>query len=489
MPSLLKSTAILAFARTTNFALVVFSPIFLVRILDPTSFGQYREFMVYAMLITGIAAFNKSNLLYFIPRDPAHTREYVSHTTLMTFVTSVAACLLLYLFHNILQENTSLNFVLPLIIYVFLFLNLDFLETYWIAKGQPDYVMYFSITRTVVRLSTVVGTAFVTKSVIAMIYALCAIEALRILVSALIMARAGILKLSSSKPLLEQQLAFVLPLGISGTLNYASQYVGQIAISAHIGVIALGIYTIANFQVPILNIVRGAIGDSIFPRMVREAVDQTREGLRLWKRANVAYTFLIIPYFAIVTWYADVLIPWIFTDKYIDAVPLFRVLALFLLTQCFEFSSPLRAIRRTRDLLAGTTLMLITNIAFILFFFRYLPDHAIFGPAAGIVAGNVVQTLYYGWRITGFYNVPISQLLKWKSLLIIVLCTVFACIPLLIGDYLTINDFIRLPLFSLLFVAVYYVAIRHFHLEEVETVIEAVSGRLRGRFNRDATSN
>jgi O-antigen/teichoic acid export membrane protein len=177
MPSLLKSTAILAFARTTNFALVVFSPILLVRILDPTSFGQYREFIVYAMLITGIASFNiKSNLLYFIPREPAYTKEYVSHTTLMTFVASVAACLLLYLFRDVLQANTSLNFVLPLIIYVFLFLNLDFLETYWIAKRNPDYVMYFSISRTVVRLGTVVGTAFLTKSVTAMVYALCAVE-------------------------------------------------------------------------------------------------------------------------------------------------------------------------------------------------------------------------------------------------------------------------------------------------------------------------
>jgi O-antigen/teichoic acid export membrane protein len=284
-------------------------------------------------------------------------------------------------------------------------------------------------------------------------------------------------------------MAFVLPLSISGTLNYASQYIGQIAISVHLGVLALGIYTIANFQVPILNIVRGAIGDSIFPRMVQEAIDQTKDGLRLWKRANVAYTFLIIPYFVIVMWYADVLIPWLFTDKFSDAVPLFRVLALFLLTQCFEFSSPLRAIRRTRDLLAGTTLMLITNIAFILFFFRYWPDHAIFGPAAGVVAGNVVQTLYYGWRITGFYHVPLGQLLKWRSLLSIILCTLVACIPLLVGDFLTINNFIRVPLFSILFGAVYYIAIRRVRLEEVETVVEAIADKVGRRIKQDAVSN
>jgi O-antigen/teichoic acid export membrane protein len=487
MPSLLKSTLVLAFARTTSFALVAFSPIFLVRILDPISFGQYREFMVYAMLITGIASLNiKSNLLVFIPRDPGHTRTYVGQTTLMTLVASIAACLLLYLFRDVLQANTSLNFFLPLILYVFLFLNLDILESYWIAEGQPSFVMYFSISRTAIRLFSVIGTAFLTQSVTAMLYALCAVEALRLFVSAFIMSRAGILKPSFSKPLLQQQLAFILPLSISGTLNYASQYIGQVAVSVHIGVVALGIYTIANFQAPILYIVRGAIGDSIFPSMVRQAVDQTKNGLRLWRRANVAYTFLVIPYFAIVTWYADILIPWIFTEKYSDSVPLFRVLALFLLTQCFEFSSPLRAIQKTPDLLAGTTLMLITNIAIILFFFRYLPGYAIFGPAAGVVAGNVVQTLYYGWRITAFYNVPLGQLLKWRSLVSVIACTLLACVPLLIGDLLAIADIVRVPLFSILFGLVYFSAIRQFRLEEVETVIDAISSRLRGRVNQNA---
>ena len=479
MPSLLKSTVILAFARTTNFALLVFSPIILVRVLDPNSFGQYREFVVYAMLIVGIAGFNiKSNLLFFIPHDPANTRVHVSHTTLMTLFASASACLVLYAFRDVLLENTSFDFFLPLIIYVLLFLNLNFLEEYWLAKGQPNFVMYFSIIRTAVRLGGVIGIAILTKSVINMLYALCVVEAIRIVVVVFIMARTGILKLSLDKPVLQQQLSFVIPLAISGSLNHTSLYIGQIAISVHLGVVALAIYTIANFQVPVLNIVRGAIGASIFPNMVRQAADHTSDRLRLWKRANIAYNSLIIPYFVIVTWYADVLIPWVFTDEYSDAVPLFRVLALFLLTQCFEFSSPLRAIRKTKDLLVGTALMLTTNVALILFFFRYLPDHAIFGPAVGVVTGNIVQTLFYGWRITDLYDVPLSQLLKWRSLALIGVCTLAACVPLLAGEFVTLNEFVRVPTFSILFAAVYYVAIRYVRLEEVETVIEAVTAKL-----------
>ncbi len=459
---------------------MVFSPIILVRVLDPTSFGQYREFVVYAMLITSIAAFSiKSNLLFFIPHDPANTRVHVSHTTLMTLFASASACLVLYAFRDVLLENTSFDFFLPLILYVLLFLNLDFLESYWLAKGQPNFVMYYSVVSTAVRLGGVIGTAILTKSVINMLYALCVVEAIRIVVVAFIMARTGILKLSLDKPVLQQQLSFVIPLGISGSLHHASQYIGQIAISVHLGVVALAIYTIANYQVPILNIVRGAIGDSIFPEMVRQAADETGDRLGLWKRANIAYTSLIIPFFAIVTWYADLLIPWIFTDEYSDAVPLFRILAVVMVIQCFEFSSPLRAIRKTTFLLLGNILMLATNVALIFLFFRYFSDVAIFGPAVGIICGYIVQLTFFGWCIMYFYDVPVRLLLKWRSLALIGLCTLAACLPLLAGEFVTLNEFIRVPIFSFLSVAVYLTTIRYFRLEEVETVIEAVTSKLR----------
>jgi O-antigen/teichoic acid export membrane protein len=436
--------------------------------------------MAYAMLITSIAAFNiKSNLLYFIPHDPKNKKTHVSHTTLMTLVASVVACLVLWVFRDTFLANTSFDFFLPLAIYILLFLNLDFLETYWLANKQPGNVMYFSVARTIVRLGGVIGTAIVTHSAVAMMYALCVIEVVRVIVVVFLMKYIGLLNISLHKSILQQQLSFVVPLGISGSLHYASLYIGQIAISMYLGVIALAIYTIANYQIPILNIIRGAIGDSIFPDMVTQANNRSGDRLALWKRANVAYASIIVPIFAIVAWYADILIPWVFTDKYVDAVPLFRVLATVMVIQCFEFSSPLRAISNTKMLLIGNILMLSTNVAVLLVFFRYFSEVAIFGPAVGIVSGYMVQLTYFGWAITENYNISVSQLLKWRSLAMIVLCTLAACVPLVAGEYVAINDFARLFVFSVLFCIVYWVTVRYMRLAEVETVIRALNSKLR----------
>lgn len=480
MSGLIKSSLILSFARVTNYALLLVSPILLVRILDPVSFGQYREFIAYAMLITSLGAFNiKSNILYFVPRDRDNTRTYISHTTLMALAGSVIVCFLLWLFRDLIVANTDLNFLLPLIVYVALFLNVDFITDYWLAEKQPKYVMYFTLVRTAVRLSGVIGVAIVTQDVLTMIYALCAVEALRVLIVLVLMRRIGILSWKWNPPLLREQLVFVLPLAVSGSMHHVHQHIGQIVVSAQLGVVALAIYTVAKYQVPVLNIVRGAIGDSIFPDMVRQAAAAEGDRLALWKRANVAYTFLITPFFVLAAWYADRLIPWVFTEEYADAVPLFRILAFVMIVQCFEVSSPLRAIGRTKLFIAGNLLMLITNLAFILAFLRYPPETAIFGPALGVVAGYIVQHVFLAWCISQVYGMPIPVLLKWPSIAKIGLSALLGCAVLLVGETLPIPEALRVPVFASLFAGSYYLGLRHAGIEEVERVVGALARRFK----------
>lgn len=452
----------------------------LVRILDPGSFGQYREFMVYALLVANLATFSiPSNLLFFIPHDPADTRHYLSHTNWMLISTSILACIFIWIFHERIQANTSFDFLVPLAIFVFLFVNVDFIEPYWLANKQANNVFYYSTSRSVIRLAAVIVTAAITKSVDAVLNALITVEIIRVIVTLVILQRTQLLSLTVNPSVLKRQLIFVVPLGLASSLHFLNLYLGQIVISVKLGVVALAIYTIASYQVPILDIVRSAIGDAIFPDMVHEASGQAGDKLRLWKRGNVAYSFLTAPVFAILIWYADVLIPLVFTEQYADAIPIFRVLLPVMLIQCFEFSSPLRAANRTRLLLAGNSLMLGANMVCILIFFRFFRNFAIFGPAVGIMLGYVVQLTFLGWCVTKVYSINITELLKWRSLAIICLCTALVYPVLFIGEFVDMPDIVRVCVFSLLYAVGYFIIIRRTRLEEVETVMSILTKKLR----------
>jgi len=481
LPSLIQSTLILAFARITNFALLFFSPILLVRLLDPTVFGQYREFVAWSMITTIIAGFSiTSNLLYFVPRHPENTVKYVSHTNWLTLLMSLLTCAILWSFREQIHASASFELVLPLAAYVLLFINVSFLDAYWIATRQPKYVFYYTTLRTVVRLLAVVGAAWVTRSLEAIIVALLTAEALRVLVVLLITRAIGLLSFRLDRHTLADQLRFVLPIGLGSSLVHLHQWIGQLAVSTQLGVVALATYAVASYNVPITKIARGAVGDAIFPDMVRQAAANAADGLKLWKRANIGYACLILPTFALLFWYADVLIPLVFTEQYAGAVPIFRVLLLVLPIETLELNAPLRAIKRTGDMLAGNVLLLGTNLACIAAFFTWLPELAIFGPAVGIVAGYFVQLVFLAWRVCRWYGVGFPEVIKWRSHAALWTCTVGSGLVLAAGEYVPLPDVARMLLFGAGYAAVYLWALRLFRLEEVEILF----GKLRRRLTR-----
>jgi O-antigen/teichoic acid export membrane protein len=434
------------------------------------------------MLVANLARFAiPNNLLFFIPHAPENTRYFVSHTNWMVVITSIFACLAIWVLQEPLRNNTSFDFLVPLTIYILLFINLDFIESYWLAKNQSKYVFYYSTFRTIFRLAAVIVTAAVSKSVEAVLNAMIAVEILRVIVTFVILQRSKILSYRVKPSVWTQQLSFVIPLGLASSVHYLNMYVGQVIISAKLGVAALAIYTIASYQVPILDILRSAISDAIFPDMVKEASGKSNDSLRLWKRGNVVYTFLTVPVCVVLAWYADVLIPIVFTDQYVDAIPIFRLLLLVMLTQCFELSSPLRAANRTGFLLASNLILLGVNIACIVIFFTYFKSVAIFGPAIGLVLGYVIQLSFLARCVTVVYSIGLDGLLKWRSLAIIVLCTALSSTTLLVGEYVDMPEIARLFVFSMLFAISYFTLIRLARLEEPETLIAFLTNRLRKR--------
>jgi O-antigen/teichoic acid export membrane protein len=143
MSALLGRTAILTLSRVSNFAIHLFSPLLLVRILDVASYGQYQEFMIYATLLTVLCAFAiDSSLTYFLPRFPERERSFVSQTSGLTLAMSSVCLSGLLLAKPVVLQLASFDFVLPLAVYVFLFVNLNWVEYYWIAKRKPQIVLY-----------------------------------------------------------------------------------------------------------------------------------------------------------------------------------------------------------------------------------------------------------------------------------------------------------------------------------------------------------
>ncbi|MFQ6023148.1 MAG: oligosaccharide flippase family protein, partial [Acidiferrobacterales bacterium] len=402
------------------------------------AFGQYREFLLYATLLSAAMSFSISRSLpYFLPKFPAQERIYVTQAALFEFLFCVFGLGLIVLGKSIILAATSFDFIVPLVLYLFFFLNLDFLEFYWLAKARSDYVLYYSSGRLFIRMVTVVLTAYYTRNVQTIIYSLIAVEALRFVLVLFFTLRHKVIVGGVRWDTLKRQMVFFMPLGIAGVIVAFNRDIGKLLISTNLGVAALAFYVIGTYIAPIINIFRSSVADVIFPEIVAIKTDEPRVALQLWRRATVLYCFLLFPMAFVLFYYADVFIITIFTDAYSPGIPIFMIYLFLLMRECFDFNLPLRAMNKNVYTLIGDTLALLLNLGLILLLLDWL---GLIGPAVAYVTADLIMAIYLGRQVLRLTGMSLAEMLPWGQLGMILFACIVSSPILFVGEYIAMNE-------------------------------------------------
>lgn len=473
MPSITKRAIILILCRVLNYGIMLLSPILLTRIFDMRAYGQYREFITYAALITGLIDFSiNTNLIYFIAKYPDRERQSVTNTAFLILIASVAGAVALYLLRGIVLAKASYDFSEPLIAYILVFLNFEYFDSYLLGKKRTDYILYFSSSRIIVRTAALIVSAFLSRDVMTVIWTMVAVELAKCCFVFSVLRK--ILMRCFDRSLLREQIRFIIPLGSAVVLNLTNAQLANLYISIKAGVERLALYTIGGQQIPVIDIVRASVMDVLFPEMAQTG-DQER--LHLWRRANVMLCVVVFPVYAIFFVYANAYIGTLFRPIYVAAVPLFRIYLTLMLIRCFEMGTPIRAINKNNYFIFGTALNLSINLGLILLLYRRV---GFIMPALAFIIAEGVTTAYLAGRILHCYKISLRALFLWKKVFSILWCTVLTSPVLVIGIWIDLHPIIRAVSFSVLYLIFYYVAIRRLRIEEVELLAEKLLSRMRG---------
>lgn len=476
MASLTKRTFILAFSQSLTFAVQFLSPIFLVRILDQTAYGQYKEFIVYSSLMLSFISFSiKSNLLYFISVNPGNDRKYVSNTVFLLFGFSLVGVAAVYLAGSYLRHLTTFNFIWPLMIYIFCFQNIDLLDTLFLSKKRSDYVLYWSGCNIIVRTALLIYVAYRTRDVMDIIYLMIVLEIAKSGFTVFYLLKNRLLGLNVDPAYLKHQLIYILPLGFSGLIMQLNSNVSKVIISANLGASALAIYAIGSQNIPILNIINQSVTYVIFPEMAQRTRQDPLLALKLWAKSNVLYFFLLAPCFFILWVYADVVIDTLFTKNYSAAIPLFRIYLFLLLRRCFEVGAPLRAMNKNKYFVVGNLSSLAVNILLLYVLFELV---GFYGPAIAFVAAETFLAVFLAIKIVSTYRITIGALVNWKKIGLIMAVNVLIA-PILFFRYLVVlNPVAAAVIFSTVYLAAYVAVLRWLHIDEVDLFMSKILKQL-----------
>lgn len=472
MKSLVKGALILGFARLTNYAVLLLSPLLLVRILDVESYGQYREFLLYsAVLISVLGLAIKDNLIYIVPKHPDRAAIAASHTANMLLVMTLAGLGIFLLGQQWFMARASFDFALLLALYVLFFLSHDILENYWLGKQQPGYVLIYSTIRSVFRLTVVVLVAYFTRDVSDLLVAIVAAEFVRWSISFVIMWRLRLLPIRLDRPLLREQLRFIAPLSAAGLIYFVNEKAGHLFVSATLGAGALAIYTIGTYQLPVMAVVRSAVADTLFPEMVRRSQSESAKGLALWKVATVGYVFLAVPIVVVLMYYAELFITTLFTDAYIEAVDVFRFALIIMLRQCFEMGTPLRAINANKPMLQGNLLAMLVHLPLLYYLVQHL---GIAGAALAWVVADMLAAAYMAKSIMRKYEVSVESFARWGSIARIGAAALLASPLLFLVGSLEVHEIIQAAIGATSYGIAYLVIVAILRVAELTPLYSAL---------------
>jgi O-antigen/teichoic acid export membrane protein len=417
MSGLGNRTAILTLSRLASYGLQLISPIFLVRLLTVADFGRYREFLLYAAILQAFAQFSiNDSLLYCVPANPHSPWRLARQTALLTLCSSVLVVLVLVALDSSSGGQLVNGYVVPLAAYTLFSVNLDFWEYFWLANGRAQPVFFYSAGRLAVRVLVVVITASRTHDFHAVIWALVALEAARLVAAGIAMLAVD--RSRREPPLREpwrDQLRFCIPSGTASLLAMLNRNVSNVIVARSLGAVALAQYAIGRFGEPVVATVRNSVSAVILPEMVRKDRDKQTgsTALALWQKATVVNAIMLFPIAVLVARYAQPLVVMVFGSSYLSAALIMQIYMLVVIRECFDFAPALRAVNRTRPLVESNVAGLVACTVAMLVL---IPVAGLAGAMIAFVIASYVDVTWLGWRTLQAYGVRLRELLPWWSI-------------------------------------------------------------------------
>ena len=162
MASIARRTAVLGFSRLAQRALAFLSPVFMVRLLTVEQFGEYRDFLLYSTMIVHDCRVLRQQQPRLFHTAGTVTRARVLHTGLdVRVLHERGRCR-----HRPRSGGPTRpvhvirEYKIALFLYTLFLCNLDAGKCIWIAKKQTINVLYYSLTRLVVRMTVVILAAY-----------------------------------------------------------------------------------------------------------------------------------------------------------------------------------------------------------------------------------------------------------------------------------------------------------------------------------------
>jgi O-antigen/teichoic acid export membrane protein len=416
-------------AKTVAYVISFALPLILVRRLDQTSFGLYKQaFQIINTAVVILPVGFMMSAYYFLPRETTAERRGAVVTNILFFyyLLGALAFLLLLFWPGVLayfageQDSRVLIRYAPLIgLTIFFWVGSSFLEVIAVANEESHLATLFIINAQVTKTGFLVVAAIWFGSVRGLLGAALLQGFVQALVlQAYLRSRFGSYWQHFDGEILKEQLVYVLPLGAAGILQFSLMDIHNYFIMHYFSAADYAIYSLGGFTTPLVGIIATSVTAVLIPQIsylqsrgeIREILVTTARAMR-----KLAACYFPIYVFFLVMGREVILV--MFTERYVATWP-FLLVNITLIPFLAMVGDPI-----IRAFAAHRFFMLKVRVAEILLMFcalwwsttRYGMMGTIITAVAFLIFDRAIEA-FRAWTIAGATLQDVGLLRDWLKI-------------------------------------------------------------------------
>ncbi len=406
-------------AKVIGFGLSFMLPLLIVRNLTQTEVGHYREaFQVIANAVIILPVGFSMSAYYFLARDEHRRPSAILNILLFNFVVGGLACLVLFLFPQLIgnifksPELTALAPYIGVVIWIWIFST--FLETVAIANQEAKTATVFIILAQFTKTLLMGGAVIIFSTVESFIYAA--------MIQGVIQTFVLFVYLRSRFPgfwrtfdpaFFWEQMRYAVPFGVAGILWMAQMDIHNYFAGHRFTSAEFAIYAYGCFEVPLIAMLSESVTSVLIPRMNELHQQGKREEMvSLTIRAMQKLSFFYFPIYAFLLITSQTFIVTLFTKNFEASASVF-VINITLLPFSILITDPMiRSFKELgRKFLIARVAILTAVVAI---YFAYLPQLGMTQIIGIAVAAIIVEKFVAEIMVISKLQIRLSQLTELR---------------------------------------------------------------------------
>jgi len=410
----------IAAARTVAFTLTLFLPLLLVRRLDQTGYGIYKQsFLLLSTALNILPLGFHMTAFYFLPRESSRKGQVVLNILLFHACAAGLGCLVLVAYPDLLSHifsSSDLVSYAPLLgLVILLWVTASPLEYIAIADQQPRLATVFIVAGQITFTLLMLGAAILFGSLQALLTATAIQGAIQTTILTVYLARRfKAFSVGFDWTLTRTQIAYAVPLGLAGLIWSLQLQIHHYFVSNRFDAATYAIYAVGIFQMPLIGILSDSVGSVMIARVSQlQKEDRPGEILRLTVRMVRKLAAAYLPIYAFMLIIGHEFIMLLFTSRYLDSWPIFVVnltmIPLGMVSSAFDPIMRAYPVHRYYLLRTRTIVLFFLIVALWFGTDRFGPV----GVITMVVVANAVERLFIGLKAANILGA------SWRDLVLL----------------------------------------------------------------------